>query len=421
MTYPWKIIQELESNNSRLFKEEVLTKNVDNTDFFKGCRYALDSMITFGIKQIPESTTDGEGITSDEFFTLADMLMARYVTGNAARDAVQELCDKATTEQWNYWYRRILINDLRCGVAIPTINKIRPKTIPVFSCMLASDGTKNEHLLTGDVLVEYKYDGVRVIAIVQNGSATLYSRNGKQLHNFPHIEKALSRDAFEGYVFDGEVMSEDFQTLMKQVHRKTDVDTADAFLVVFDIISLEEFKQGKGTKTLLERKEQMRAPSLNEFPITTVNYDRVNLDTEEGQQMFTTLNKAAIDGGYEGLMVKPVDAIYECKRSKSWLKIKPVIEVTLEVVRIEEGTGKHEGKLGALICEGTDDGVFISVHCGSGFSDDEREQIWESQDKVLGQLVEVKADAITQAQDGSYSLRFPRFKTFRGFEVGEKL
>jgi DNA ligase-1 len=36
-------------------------------------------------------------------------------------------------------------------------------------------------------------------------------------------------------------------------------------------------------------------------------------------------------------------------------------------------------------------------------------------------LVEVRADAITQNQDGTYSLRFPRFKTFRGFEVGEKL
>ena len=40
---------------------------------------------------------------------------------------------------------------------------------------------------------------------------------------------------------------------------------------------------------------------------------------------------------------------------------------------------------------------------------------------IIGNLVEVRADAITQNQDGTYSLRFPRFKTFRGFEVGEKL
>jgi len=35
--------------------------------------------------------------------------------------------------------------------------------------------------------------------------------------------------------------------------------------------------------------------------------------------------------------------------------------------------------------------------------------------------VEVRADAITSNQDGTYSLRFPRFKTFRGFETGEKI
>jgi DNA ligase-1 len=42
-------------------------------------------------------------------------------------------------------------------------------------------------------------------------------------------------------------------------------------------------------------------------------------------------------------------------------------------------------------------------------------------DKIVNQLVEVRGDAITQNQDGTYSLRFPRFKTFRGFEIGEKI
>jgi hypothetical protein len=36
-------------------------------------------------------------------------------------------------------------------------------------------------------------------------------------------------------------------------------------------------------------------------------------------------------------------------------------------------------------------------------------------------LVEVQADAVTQNQDGSYSLRFPRFLRFRDFEAGEKV
>jgi DNA ligase-1 len=58
---------------------------------------------------------------------------------------------------------------------------------------------------------------------------------------------------------------------------------------------------------------------------------------------------------------------------------------------------------------------------GSGFSDNGRDTHWASRDSLLGQIVEVRADAVTQNQDGTYSLRFPRFLRFRGFEVGEKI
>jgi DNA ligase-1 len=58
---------------------------------------------------------------------------------------------------------------------------------------------------------------------------------------------------------------------------------------------------------------------------------------------------------------------------------------------------------------------------GSGFTDSDRNSFWMARDKLPGQIVEVRADAVTQNQDGTYSLRFPRFKGFRGFEVGEKI
>jgi DNA ligase-1 len=120
-------------------------------------------------------------------------------------------------------------------------------------------------------------------------------------------------------------------------------------------------------------------------------------------------------------MIKDVDAPYECKRTHAWLKAKPFIEVTLEVKDVEEGTGRNEGRLGALVCRGEDDGRMVEVNCGSGFSDADRDSFWSSRGDLIGQLVEVRADAITQNQDGTYSLRFPRFKTFRGFEQGEKV
>jgi DNA ligase-1 len=120
-------------------------------------------------------------------------------------------------------------------------------------------------------------------------------------------------------------------------------------------------------------------------------------------------------------MIKDIDAPYECKRTHAWLKAKPFIEVTLEVKDVEEGTGRNEGRLGAFVCEGIDDGKKISVNVGSGFTDANRDDFWDSRTSITGQLVEVRADAVTQNQDGTYSLRFPRFKTFRGFEPGEKI
>ena len=103
------------------------------------------------------------------------------------------------------------------------------------------------------------------------------------------------------------------------------------------------------------------------------------------------------------------------------MKWKPTITVDLDVVGMEEGTGKNLGRLGALVCEGVDNGRSIRVNVGSGLSDLDRDQYWMARDSILGRVVEVQADAVTQNQDGSYSLRFPRFVRFRGFEAGEKL
>ena len=120
-------------------------------------------------------------------------------------------------------------------------------------------------------------------------------------------------------------------------------------------------------------------------------------------------------------MLKDPGAVYETKRSVAWLKLKPFIEVSLAVTDVEEGTGRNVGRLGALVCEGEDDGKLIKVNVGSGFSDSDRDSFYQSRSSLPGQIVEVRADAVTQNQDGSYSLRFPRFLRFRGFAVGEKI
>jgi DNA ligase-1 len=90
------------------------------------------------------------------------------------------------------------------------------------------------------------------------------------------------------------------------------------------------------------------------------------------------------------------------------------------VVDLEIGTGRNANRLGALVCEGIDDGRKITVNVGSGFSDSDRREFWENRNLLIGQIVEICADAITKNQDNTYSLRFPRFLRFRGMKPGEK-
>ena len=428
MVEPWKIINELQSDNSRLFKEGVIEKYIEDINFQEGLAMCLDPLITFGVKQVPISDKDGEGLSWEFFKQAANQLIERKETGHAARDLIVDLVKTSKKDQWNDWYRRILIKDLRCGVSEKTVNNVAKRMdlrfkVPVFSCMLAHDGAKHPKKIKGDCLVEYKYDGVRVIAIVKNGVATLYSRNGKIFHNFPHIENALSKNEYNNLVFDGEVMSDDFQALMKQVYRKSGAQTDDAYLALFDILPLKEFNNGKSKLNSIDRKEELNKLSKTfDDVIKLVDYEVINFDNKDGQNKFSDMNKEALDKGFEGLMIKPNDNYYECKRSHAWLKIKPFIEVTLKIVDIQEGSGKHEGKLGAFHVEGEDDDKFFSLSVGSGLTDEDREKFWASKDKLIGRMIEIRADAITQSIEGEhFSLRFPRFKNFRGFKEDEKI
>jgi DNA ligase 1 len=424
MRKPWEVVQTLEADNSRLAKEAIIAVIAaqGHDEFFEGCRLALDPMITFGLKQVPEKKDEsGDGLGRELFLELCTQLSSRIATGNNARDLVQRAMVMATPAEWNSWCRRILIKDLRCGVSEKTINKMVEKIngnyiVPTFACQLAHDSANHEGKLTGRKLVEVKLDGVRVITIVwPDGRVLQFSRNGKELVNFEHVKEQLSAIAQgfnEPMVLDGEIMSSSFQDLMKQVHRKDNVAAGDAVLNLFDYLTLAEFNSG-GTGSA---GQEHRSAMLQEWytsvqdalpNVTVLSHESIDMDTDAGQKRFREINQQAIDGGYEGIMIKDPAAAYECKRSTAWLKLKPFIEVSLQVTAFEEGTGRNAGRLGAIICEGEDDGRRIRVNVGSGFSDANRDDYWLGRETIMGSIAEVRADAVTQNQDGSYSLRFP--------------
>jgi DNA ligase-1 len=331
---------------------------------------------------------------------------------------------------------------MRSGISSTTVNKICKGTdyeIPIFTCQLATN-SEGRPEMKGTKRLEPKLDGVRVLMGVvpynnsSSGDIVCYSRNGKVFENFYHIEQQVRKNISQliaaaskvnglstgllkqGFILDGEVVGNSFQELMRQARRKENVSAEDSVFHVFDVIPITDFKRGHWNTQLSKRIALLEAmqPAFDKMPnMELLPHLQVDLDTHEGKSQIDRYAKDMVAAGFEGIMIKNLEAPYICKRSTDWMKWKPTITVDLEVIGLEEGTGRNKNRLGALVCNGVDDGKEITVNAGSGFSDAERDSLWEDRNLIVGRTVEIMADAITQNQDGTYSLRFPRFIRFR--------
>ncbi len=451
MSASW--IAKLNESDGRLHKEDVLKQalsaaklgSVNAQRFLTLLKVCYNPYVTFGVRQVPDLLfEDGPEVDSEnpweEFELLLKELGQRGLTGNAARDAIEAMSQRFDGVEWNKFCAPVIRRDMRAGISSTTINKICKGTdyeIPIFGCQLATN-SEGRPEMKGTKRLEPKLDGVRVLMVVIHNDfgdvlTTCYSRNGKVFENFTHIEEQVrenftkivrssvkakeeTRALTEGFVFDGEVIGNSFQELMRQARRKENVQADDSVFNIFDVIPLQDFRRGHWNAQLRKRIALLEAirPVIDEMPnVELLPHITVDLDSFEGKSQLERYAKDNVNAGFEGIMIKDLEAPYECKRNTFWMKWKPTITVDLEVVGVEEGTGRNIGRLGALVCSGVDDGKEITVNVGSGFSDTDRDDYWNNRNLVIGRTAEVLCDVITQNQDGTYSLRFPRFVRFR--------
>ena len=165
-----------------------------------------------------------------------------------------------------------------------------------------------------DWIHEYKYDGYRLLLSAGGGTATAWTRNGKDwTDKFRSIVKAAA-DLPAGCLIDGEAVAlgddgkPDFQ-LLQATLKGGDADLA---FYAFDLL----VDQGKDIRKLpnLERKERLAA-LLKAVSPPIIYGDHV---VGKGEALFDAI---CAEGG-EGIISKKAGAPYRGERTKNWLKIK---------------------------------------------------------------------------------------------------
>ncbi|MGL5917861.1 MAG: hypothetical protein ACRCYM_01275 [Cetobacterium sp.] len=245
--------------------------------------------------------------------------------------------------------------------------------------------------------LEPKFDGARLIY----HKGKFLSRTGKPLHNLDHIADGLNY-LEPGWTLDGEVYGKNWsETMSVSRSSKTEKTGNGLKFAVFDALTSEEWEAQRSEVPLHHRRTDL---SL----IWTHNEHShlVPKVTVEDYEQFSIYHEDNLTAGCDGTVLKLKDSLYEFKRTKTWLKVKPVETFDCVVVGVKEGTGKYRGMLGAL--EIQPEGLGPTSFC-SGMTDELRKAWWNPGIAPYGKIIEVQARGVHK----SGRLIEPRFIRIR--------
>ena len=299
-------------------KKELLKTYLNHYPFQRLIKYTFDPYRSFNVVKVPKVKKGNRvaiepQLAWENFLNYADTCSKREVTGNAAINLIHSAF-QSSSELQEKWMRKVLKKNLAIGISTKTINKVMPGLIPTFDVALAQ---KFEHKRMSQwVYVEPKLDGIRCLAVVDGDDVKLFTRAGKLITNFDDtVGKELAR--LPSGAYDGEIMSNDFTDLMRQVYRKENKDVSDVYFAIFDYLTPEEWREKGTTNSLKTRKTLLKSfidsahKSENLKYLKQVRYEPY-LDPTEAQ--LKSEHDRWVARGYEGIMIKDTDACYSFGR-----------------------------------------------------------------------------------------------------------
>jgi DNA ligase-1 len=224
--------------------------------------------------------------------------------------------------------------------------------------MLAQSYSKHSSKIKWPCYVQPKLDGIRCIAVVQNGKATLWSRTRKQITSMPHIIQQLEEN-FTDIILDGELynhkLKSDFEKIVSLVRQEEPAEGCGVVQYhVYDMVS---------DKIFADRNDDLIAQlSTADWNIIIPVQTGMVQTEEQVSEMFAEMTNQ----GYEGVMLRNGDSLYEQnKRSYGLQKVKEFQDDEFDIIGIEEGRGKLAGHVGAFMCSTKDGKEFLAKMSGS--------------------------------------------------------
>jgi DNA ligase-1 len=348
-----------------------------------------------------------------DIFDLLDDLDARRITGHSAIGAVNAFISKNL--EWKAIIISIIDRNLKTRITETLISRVFPGLIPKFSVALAhpyNEKTQKRVDWKAGWYASTKLDGVRCITVIDaDGDAQFFSREGNPFTTLGVLADAIRASGLKNLVMDGEVCImngevEDFTLIMKEIKRKDHTIKSPAYWV-FDVLTHEEFFSTESKRRFTERQTQ-----LNELPtmdrIRILEQVRVESDTHLAE-----IIAAADRANREGVMIRK-DAPYTGTRSNDILKIKTFSDAEYRVESINISVHR-------VVVEGREVEEEMLKNCvilhrghpvevGSGFSLEQRRQIYQNPELLIGKTVTVQYFEESVDQNGKHSLRFPVIK-----------
>ena len=441
------------SNEKKDYLKSILVDDIDAEETKGFFKWLYDTSVVTGISEKKFNKKfdmfDYWTIEGTNDISLVCQYLLNHKTGKDedimfVQSSMDSICKDDKEKEF---YKNVVTKNVVVGIDKKLINKVVPNLIPSFDVMLANRWlelteeqinklTKNH---TREFVIEEKLDGFRCIAIKENGNVKLVSRQGKLFEGLVDIENDVKSIPDDNFILDGELLITDrdniesknqYKATSKIVSSK-DMEKHGISLNVFDYLPLDQWNTKKCTLTYSDRynwlEQKLVQPRLDlngNSENNNDNYRNLHLvpiiyKGIDVSQVTKNLDMARkLD--WEGVMVRFSDSMYEFKRSNDLLKVKQMNEMDAYIIGYNEGINRNKGKLGNFVCE-IDHPKFgyLKFECGSGYSDEERENYWQIKDELIGRVMEVQYFEVTENTTTHIkSVRFPVHKCIK--EIGQE-